>query len=81
MQETSTSGSVYQRVNLFLDRGMTHEDEVYFKTELSLNPNVATAFEKEQSFRDYLRSSVEKVKASPEMIQTIREKIRTASGH
>ncbi len=81
MRENSTTGNVYQRVNLFLDRGMTHEDETHFKSELSLNPNIANAFEKEQNFRDYLRSSVEKVKASPEMIQTIREKIRTASGH
>ena len=69
---------VYRRVNLFLDGAMTQMDEVSFRSEITQNPAVTEALQHEQSFRDMLRNSVHRRKASSELIQSIKDKIRTA---
>lgn len=69
---------VYRRVNLFLDGAMTQMDEVSFRSEMTQNPAVTEALQHEQSFRDMLRNSVHRRKASSELIQSIKDKIRTA---
>jgi hypothetical protein len=73
-----SSNDVLQRVNLYLDGAMTQEAAVNFRTEIHQNPAVSEAFQHEQSFRDLLRNSVHRRKASPNLIQNIKDKIRTA---
>jgi hypothetical protein len=69
---------VYQRVNLFLDGRMSPEEMNNFRAEMNHNPAVTEALHNEQSFRDLLRNSVHRRKASSELIQSIKDKIRTA---
>jgi hypothetical protein len=69
---------VLQSVNLYLDGAMTQEAAASFRTELHSNPAVTEAFHHEQSFRDLLKNSVHRRKASPMLIQNIKDKIRTA---
>jgi hypothetical protein len=69
---------VLQSVNLFLDGAMTQEAAANFRTEINRNPAVTEALHHEQSFRDLLKNSVHRRKASPMLIQNIKDKIRTA---
>ena len=69
---------VLQRVNLYLDGAMTQEAAANFRSEMNHNPAVTEAFQHEQSFCDLLKNSVHRRKASPNLIQHIKDKIRTA---
>lgn len=76
MREQQPNSEVFQRVNLFLDRAMTQEDVSRFKQEVTHNPAVTVALQEEQLFRDLLKNSVSRRKASPALIQNIKDSIR-----
>ena len=77
MREHKPNQDVFQRVNLYLDRAMTQEDAVNFQQEISKNPAMTEALQNEQNFRDLLKNNVHRRKASPMLIQSIKDKIRT----
>jgi hypothetical protein len=79
MRDHQPSSDLFQRVNLYLDRAMTQEDEVTFQKELTQNPAISDALLQEQSFRDLLKNSVNRRKASPTLIQSIKDNIRKTS--
>ena len=78
MRDHQPNQELFQRINLYLDRAMTQEDEVDFKHEISNNPAITEALNHEQNFRDLLKNSVHRRKASPMLIQSIKDKIRKA---
>jgi hypothetical protein len=69
---------VFQNVNLYLDGALTQDAADRFRREMTLNPAVSDALHHEQSFRDLLKNSVHRRKASPILIQNIKDRIRTA---
>jgi hypothetical protein len=69
---------LFQRVNLYLDRAMSTEEVSNFQNEVSLDPAAGNVLQSEQSFRDTLKNSVNRRKASPSLIQSIKDKIKTA---
>lgn len=78
MRDHQPNPDLFQKVNLYLDRAMTQEDEVSFRHEMHNNPAVTEALHHEQSFRDLLKNSVNRRKASPSLIQSIKDNIRKA---
>ncbi len=78
MRDHQPNQEVFQRVNLFLDRAMSQEDELIFRNELDSNPVANEVLQHEQNFRDLLKNSVNRRKASPALIQSIKDKIRMA---
>jgi hypothetical protein len=78
MRDHKPNQDVFQRVNLYLDRAMTQEDAVNFQQEISKNPAMTEALQHEQNFRDLLKNNLQRRKASPMLIQSIKDKIRTA---
>ena len=78
MRDHKPNQDVFQRVNLYLDRDMTQEDAVNFQQEISKNPAMTEALQHEQNFRDLLKNNLQRRKASPMLIQSIKDKIRTA---
>jgi hypothetical protein len=78
MRDHKPNQDVFQRVNLYLDRAMTQEDAVNFQHEVSKNPAMTEALQHEQNFRDLLKNNLQRRKASPMLIQSIKDKIRTA---
>jgi hypothetical protein len=77
MRDHKPNQDVFQRVNLYLDRAMTQEDAVNFQQEVSKNPAMTEALQHEQNFRDLLKNNLQRRKASPMLIQSIKDKIRT----
>jgi hypothetical protein len=78
MRDRQPNQDVFNKINLYLDRAMTQEDEVHFRHELNQNPAVNEALYEEQSFRDLLKNSVHRRTCSPALIQSIKDKIRKA---
>ena len=76
MRDHQPNQELFQRVNLYLDRAMNQEDQVNFQQEISINPAATEALNHEQNFRDLLKNSVHRRKASPMLIQSIKDKIR-----
>ena len=69
---------VFQRVNLYLDGRMSNTEATSFRTDMNQNPAITEALNHEQSFRDLLKNSIHRRKVSSDLIQNIKDKIRTA---
>ena len=69
---------VFQRVNLYLDGRMSQLEATSFRSDMNQNPAITEALNHEQSFRDLLKNSVHRRKVSSDLIQNIKDKIRTA---
>ena len=69
---------VFQRVNLYLDGRMSQLEATSFRSDMNQSPAITEALNHEQSFRDLLKNSVHRRKVSSDLIQNIKDKIRTA---
>ncbi len=65
-----------ERVHLFLDREMHQEDAQTFLQEISENAHQKNALDEERNFRNMVKNGVHRRKASSDLIQSIKEKIR-----
>lgn len=64
------------KVNMYLDNELSKEAERDLLKELKQNPMYHEVLSKEQSFREFIKSKVQRKKVSPSLIQSIKEKIR-----
>jgi hypothetical protein len=75
---SDTAKSPESRASMFLDRALSKEDASLFLQEAQQNPALQTALKQEESFRSLIRNGVHRRKASTALIQSIKDKIRTA---
>lgn len=78
MRNQQNYQDLFQRVNMYLDNALTPEAERELLMEIKSNPNYLEVLNKEQSFRDFIKSRIHRRKASPALIQSIKDKIRIA---
>ncbi len=71
--------SLVDKVNMYLDNELSKEAERELLKELKLNPIYREVLSKEKSFREFIKSRVERRKVSPSLIQSIKDKIRTTT--
>lgn len=69
---------LFQKVNLYLDNALSAEEQTALLQEINSNPLSLELLSKEQKFRDFVKTRTERRSASPELIKSIREKIRIA---
>ncbi len=67
-----------KKVSMYLDNELTNEAERELLTEIKQNPNYFEMLNKEKSFRDFIKSRVQRKPVSPSLIQSIKEKIRVS---
>lgn len=65
-------------MNLYLDHEITNEDEKKLLQELRANPNYMEFLSNEKSFREFIKSKIQRRKVSPGLIDSIKEKIGIA---
>ena len=65
-------------MNLYLDNELSNEDENRLLQELRSNPSYMEFLSKERSFREFIKSRVQRRKVSPALIDSIKEKIGIA---
>jgi len=66
-----------QKVNLYLDNELSREEERTLLQEIKQNPAYYEVLHKEQSFREFLKSRIQRRQVSPTLIQSIKDKIRS----
>lgn len=76
MDNTTNYQQLVQKVTMYLDNELTKEAEIELLKEIRKNPSFKELLNKEQSFRDFLKSKIHRRKVSPSLIQSIKDKIR-----
>lgn len=64
-----------RKVNMYLDNELTPEAERALLREIQGNPAYMQILSKEKSFREFIKSRVQRKKVSPALIQSIKDKI------
>lgn len=68
-----------QKMTMYLDKELSTQAEKDFLVEINENPSYVEILSKERTFRDFIKSRIQRRKVSPALIQSIKEKIRTTS--
>lgn len=79
MKKTDNYRALMQKVNLYLDNELSREEERALLQEIRQNPAYYEVLHKEQSFREFIKSRLQRRQVSPSLIQSIKAKIRTNS--
>lgn len=64
------------QVGLYLDKALSQEDQRSFLQEIKHNPSFSEMLQKEQNIRAIIKNGVCRKKVSPDLIQSIKDKIR-----
>lgn len=64
------------KVNMYLDNELSKDAEIELLREIKQNPAYLEVLSKEQSFREFIKSKVQRRKISPNLIQSIKDKLR-----
>ena len=64
------------RVAMYLDNELTKQEERDLLLEIKTNPQLMEFFNKEKSFREFIRNKVQRRQVSPALVQNIKEKIQ-----
>lgn len=78
MRNSHDQQEFYRLMSLYLDNELTNEDEQKLLQELRSNPNYMEFLSKERSFREFIKTKVQRRKVSPALVDSIKEKIRVA---
>lgn len=79
MGNNSSFKDLTRRVTLYLDGELTTEEERELLQEIQLNPQYVQLLSKEQNFREFIKSRLQRKSVSPTLVQSIKDKIRTTS--
>lgn len=65
------------QIDMYLDRALPSQDEQNLISKVSHDPQLNQMLEEEKSFRNFIKDNVKRSNVSPELIQTIKERINT----
>ena len=72
------SKELSSKLSQYIDNELNKEDEQALLDQLNTNPSYMESLKKEKSFKDFIKSKIQKKKVSPMLIQSIKDKIRIA---
>ncbi len=75
-QAKNNFSTLMNRVVMYLDNGLTKQEERDLLLEIQSNPQLKDFFNREKSFREFIRNKVNRQKVSPALVQNIKDKIR-----
>lgn len=68
--------SIKQEVGLFLDQSLNHNDQKSVLDKVQTDPTYRATFTREKNVRELLKNSVQRPTVSPDLINSIKSKIR-----
>lgn len=74
-EKNEPNQNLYTRLNLFLDNELPREAEKELMQELNANPSYRQYLETERSFRRLIKNKIQRRKASPDLIRSLKEKL------
>ena len=78
MKNSKDYKDLVKKVTMYLDNELTKEAERELLREIKSNPNYMQLLHKEQSFREFIKSRVQRRSVSPALVQSIKERIKIA---
>lgn len=79
MRNQENYKALMAKVNMYLDNELSKTEERALLQELKKNPVYFELLNKEKSFREFLKSRLQRRQVSPSLIQSIKDKIKTNS--
>ena len=73
-----TNTDIRQRINLYFDNALSPEDQQDLLHKVECDNKCSKLFTKEKNFRDYIKNNVKRSSVSPDLIQSIKERIRVS---
>ena len=76
MRKRENYQSFRQKIDMYLDNALSHADEKDFVAQINDDPACSRLYASEKNFRDMIKNNIRRPNVSPNLIQTIKEKIR-----
>ena len=76
MRNQENTGSLRSKINLYFDNALSQEESSTLLEQVSCDTKCNKMFNKEKTFRDYIKNNVKRSSVSPDLIQSIKESIR-----
>lgn len=76
MEGRTDSVELRKRINAYFDNALNKEEEQSLMQEVKDDNNCCRIFNKEKSFRTFIKTNVKRSSVSPDLIQNIRDRIR-----
>ena len=65
-----------QKIDLFFDNALPTKDSEELMSQVDKDPRCGKIFKKEKNFREFIKNNVKRTSVSPDLIQSIRDRIR-----
>lgn len=65
-----------QRINMYFDNELNTDDCQSLLKKVENDPGCNQLFNKEKTFREYIKTNVKRPAVSPDLIQSIKDRIR-----
>ncbi|MEM1003591.1 MAG: hypothetical protein AAGH46_13170, partial [Bacteroidota bacterium] len=79
MKNSQDYKDLVKKVTMYLDNALSKEDERTLLREIKSNPAYMELLHKEKSFREFVKSRVQRRTVSPALVQSIKERIKITS--
>ena len=79
MKNSQDYKDLVRKVTMYLDNALSKEAERELLREIKSNPNYMELLHKEKSFREFVKSRVQRRTVSPALVQSIKERIKINS--
>lgn len=79
MKNSQDYKDLVRKVTMYLDNALSKEAERSLLREIKSNPNYMELLHKEKSFREFVKSRVQRRTVSPALVQSIKERIKITS--
>lgn len=76
MSKQENFSQINERVNLYLDHQLNRRDEDELIHQAHSNHDVSNILDTERSFRELIRNNISRKPVSPNLIQSIRSRIK-----
>ncbi len=76
MRNQENARNLRSKINLYFDNALSQEEQNSLLNQVDSDPRCNKMFNKEKTFRDYIKNNVKRSSVSPDLIQSIKDSIR-----
>ncbi len=76
MEEREQVQNLRHKIELYFDKALPENEQQDLLHKVKTDPDCSEMFNNEKSFRDLIKNGVKRTPVSPDLIQTIKERIR-----
>ena len=76
MRERENYQSFRQKIDMYLDNALSVDDEKDFVAQIKHDPACSRLYASEKQFRDMIKNNIRRPNVSPNLIDSIKERIK-----